>query len=391
MGMPGSYEPWQGQGGTSYPPPMSRRPMIPPMRPMRSHRRGGRRRPLTPDIVIERPSHRRSSSRRHRKFVIPLDNRPTLGLRGPPRRVIEVERVPCRRRRRRRHRSWVCEDVYDDPPQQNPQTVMPFPTNVAAPVPSLPNLTPELIERLPRQTVHLPPIHLPGSQADQNTELHTVVFPAELINPVDGTLSVIQNNTAAAAPTVPTMPRPPASAAIDPLVQRFQQLFQRLSLPQTRPQVPVPDPPIIRPTLPTASTYTPVANTMPNTTVNPGPYPSANIRPTYAVNTPSTYQPANITPYRSTNVTPSVPSYGTPPLGNSEAGPYGRANITPYTNLAARATFDPLAASTNPTPRSILRNPLPPAQSNMTYTRFNPPNVLSANNPVRRITKTAST
>ena len=437
-----------------YPPsymPSRRPPVAPPMRSMRAHHR--RRRSLTPDIVIERRSHgHRSSGGRHRVFTIPLDHRPTLGLRGPPRRVLEIERVRCHRRRR--CRSPCYEDDYY-PPALPPQPASNF--VVANPIvnpcpPSaqlatmssattlINNLTPEAIENLPKQTVHLPPIHLPGSQADASTELHTVIFPAEIINPIDGTLSIIQGNSAANtggmmniqpqmihAPPTFAIPiatgAPPVSPAMvaDPLMQRFRELFQRMSIPQTQPAaLPGTPAPLMQPTIPYPSMIRPA--TMPITEFNPasatgtggaGPYPSANIRPTNPVNPPS-YRPSTITPYRSSTFTPTVatnnnlyrPSNPVPSIP-SDIGPYGPANITPYSNrpvnntslapsgpapypapsIMSSSSFNTLPPSTSlppppppsgagqssdntytPYPRSILRNPLP----STAYTRFNP-------------------
>jgi hypothetical protein len=381
---------------------------------------------------------------------VPLDHRPTLGLRGPPKRVIEIERVRCHRHRR--PRSVCYEYDYDDPPPPPPPPVQPpiivanpvanqflsatqpsmmVPTNNTAAATTsafLSNLTQESIDNLPRQTVHLPPIHLPGSQADANTELHTVIFPAEIINPVDGTLSIIQanlgmNNGIAtniqpfAATTVqpqliniPTtvgipggQPISPATAT-DPIMQRFRELFQRLSIPQTQQITPASNPPIIRPTLPNMSQFNPTNNTMNNppiipapNTANVGSYPPANIRPTNALNigsyrpasvapmiprnipsyrpativpsgsvsnmsyrpaniTPSglvnntSYTPANITPYRSSSFTPSAsinnatyrPANITP-SNPANVGPYQPANITPYANIANRSNNYPLS------------------------------------------------
>lgn len=438
-----------------YPPSYmpSRRPsMAPPMRPMRTHRR--RRRSLTPDIVIERRSHgHRSSGGRHRVFTIPLDHRPTLGLRGPPRRVLEIERVRCHRRRR--CRSPCYEDDYYPPPlpQQPASNIVvanPCPPSVQmasmSPATALiNNLTPEAIENLPKQTVHLPPIHLPGSQADASTELHTVIFPAEIINPIDGTLSIIQGNSAANTSggmmnippqmihTPPTLgipiatgapPVSPAMAA-DPLMQRFRELFQRLSVPQTQPralpgttasfmQPIMPYPPMIRPAAMPITEFNPASATG---TGGAGPYPSANIRPTNPVNPPP-YRPSTTTPYRPSTFAPTVATNNNlyrpsnpAPLIDSDIGPYRPANITPYSNrpvnntsmppsgpapytapsIMSSSSFNSLPPSTllppppgagqgsdnayTPYPRSILRNPLP----STAYTRFNPSSAPSQN------------
>ena len=430
----------------SFQPPMRGPPMVPPAayppRPPRHHHRRRPRRPITPEIVVERRSRHHGSSGRPRVFTIPVDNRPTLGLRGPPKCVIEIERVRCRRRRRPRSH---CYDDYDDdyddypplplqlPPQSNvvvanPISVPCAPTAALSPAEALlSNLTPEAIDNLPRQTVHLQPIHLPGSQADASTELQTVVFPAEIINPIDGSLSVIQANgsgtnlnTIAAVPApiniaaapnnivLPSMmqqpglaptsftPRPPApispGMAANPIRQRFLDLFQRLRFPsspgQPAPIVPVAPAPI-RPTLPTMSQFEP----------SPNPYPPANIQPYRstlgAPARPSTYTPA---------MTPSTPSYRPANLststGGSDVGPYRPANITPYMNVGTQSTayssaglgaspnpYAPLVSGVNTAytppagpsmPRSILRNPYPAVQGNTVYSRFNPSNVSSS-------------
>jgi hypothetical protein len=478
--------------------PRRRRARIEPaLRPVRSRR--PRRRPLTPDIVIDPQSYGRSSWGGRRVITIPLDNRPTLGLRGPPKRVIEIERIPCHRRRRRRS---VCyERDYDHPPPM----VLPQPTTLAAnpllqPAQSsliapssalLSNLTPEMIHNLPRQTVVLPPIHLPGSQANAETELSSVIFPAEIINPIDGTLSVIQgdpgfsgggitNNqphfaasvqpqlinmptnigvpiaprglpfSSAIRPATTGMPIAPGGLPIspgttsDPLMQRFQELFQRLRMPQTQQT----SPPIIRPTMPNMSEFNPTNNIMNNPpTGNIGSYPSSNIRPTYTPNIgsyrPATIppaNPANITPYRPTNSPPYRPSTFTPstpvsnamyrPVNNapsnpSDNGPYRPANITPYTRMPNQSTGNSLSRpsftsaptpyasspptptsesfttfpsfssppsridnnatqSTNSTPKSILRNGSSNGQTNTPYTNFNPFNVSPSNDIVRK-------
>ncbi|CAF1570976.1 unnamed protein product [Rotaria magnacalcarata] len=410
-------------------PSMERRLMMPRGQ---SHRR--RRRPLTPEIVIEPKSRCRSSWGRRRVITIPWNNRPTLGLRGPPKTVIEIERIPCRRRRRhRRCRPVCCEYECDDPPPPpqpsaiitnpmgnpcllptQPTFILPTNGNIGAVSSTYPsNLTAEMLENLPRQTVHLPPIHLPGSQADANTELDTIILPAEIINPADGTLSVIQanhggnfggspnmqsvlavpnqsfilapnssiirvpNQSIITAPRQSTIAAPnqvqlnnipraqtmsPAMAT-DPLIQRFQNLFQRLRLPQSQ-SIPraATNTPIIRPILPSTPQNIPMNNTdnrPPPTvsftnTANSGIYPSANIRPTYPLNnelyrsanmtstvrTSNTpYAPANITPYRPSTFTPST-TINTPPYraasiapsNSSDIGPYRSANITPYSN-----------------------------------------------------------
>jgi len=380
-------------------------------------------------------------------ITIPLDHRPTLGLRGPPTRVIEIKRVRCHRRRR--SPSICYEYDYDDPPppSQPPITVanpiaispaqplMTVPMNDAAAASSafLSNLTPEMINNLPRQTVHLQPVHLPGSQADENTGLHTVIFPAEIINPVDGTLSIIQANSgannggattiqpisaASVQPQLINMPttvgipvapgRPPVSPAMttDPLMQRFTQLFQRLSIPQTQPTSSASNPPVIRPALSNMSQFSPINTTMTNrptisssNTANLGGYPPANIRPTNPLNIGS-YRPASVTPripanittYRPTNIASSGPisnmpyrpsSFTPSALANnatyrptniitsnsSDIGPYQPANITPYANIADPSNNNrPLqpSFSSGPTPYTSA----PSIASSSSFTPF---------------------
>ena len=286
---------------------MRRLPMAPSRRPLRLRRH--RRRPLTPEIVIERQHRHHSSRGRHRVITVPHDSHPTLGLRGPARCEVEIERVrSCRRRRR--CRSPRYEYDHGDPPPLPPQPitivanpianpclpptqssfVIPFNNTAAvATSRSFPNLTQEMIENLPKQTVHLPPIHLPGSQADANTEFHTVIFPTEIINPVDGSLSIIQahpgsngvrtsniqstiptpfqpqsfNNLPTVVGTPAAFGRPQGSPAIltDPVMQRLRERFQRMRFPQTQLRPPAPIPPMNSPPLLNISATNPANNT----------------------------------------------------------------------------------------------------------------------------------
>ncbi|CAF4640426.1 unnamed protein product, partial [Rotaria magnacalcarata] len=347
--------------------------------------------------------HRHGSSRRHRIIRIPFDDHPTLGLRGPPKRILEIERVPCRRHRKRH--SSCCEIEYDDPPPQpnvliaNPMSDPYFPSGDTSFITSndnsfdtlalLSSLTPEMIQNLPKQTVYLPPIHMPGSQADANTVLNTIVFPAEIINPVDGTLSILKSNsithateTADIQPIVPVPsqsllpnlpPRVPSASVSGPFMQQVQNLFQRLVLPQARSVFPPSNNPIIQPSLPIMPQYNAATNeinrlqTIPQVnTETEGPYPPANIRlinppnngpynPTatltpYNPSNSMTYRPANITPYQSSSTLPSsstnMPSYrpanitpynqaSNPPFSSANNAPYRPANITPYQSASA--------------------------------------------------------
>ncbi|UJR30944.1 hypothetical protein I4U23_018456 [Adineta vaga] len=438
--MPGDYEPMRSAAARIAPPTTSSptRPTAPPMskrrpRPTsvsptrrtarrrqptkqtsslsRSHR--SRRRSLTPNIVIDRRHRRHESSRRGRVIRIPLDNRPTLGLRGPPKRILELERVRCRRPRychRRKHCSLGYEDEQNNISQQLPSNVI-----IANPIPNpcapsnnnqnallkfLSNLNPQMMENLPKHTVRLPPIHLPGSQADNNTELHTVVFPAELINPIDGTLSIIQatpgvngvnpgminNSLSILGPTQPqrigiptngtaTIPNYVATAS-DPFLQQLQDLVQRVTLSQAQSTLPASNPTMFQPPL----SNIPQSNTSLISRMN-----SANIRPTNipnstptyppisTTNTESTrpYRPANITPYRLPNnrsfqspshiqnrpsgVTPYRPPNQTtfqprraPPSPTSDVGPYRPANITPVNATPNRSIASSMLSSATP-------------------------------------------
>ena len=354
------------------------------------HRRRRKRRSLTPEIVIDRSHHHRrhrSSSGRDRVIQIPLDNRPTLGLRGPPKRVLEIERVRCHRRRK--HRPSCYEIVYDDLPQapqplpvqsnimyanpiSNPYVLAAQPSvmaptnNSASWLTTFSQLTPEIINNLPRQTVHLPPIHLPGSIADANTELDTVFFPAEIVNPIDGALSIIQSNPSMnnsrssfvqspfVAPVSPP-PLPPPSfspppntqtplemltSASGPFMQQVHELFRRVARSQEQSIPPPYNPAMMQPYAPTVPQYNPITPAPVNTT-NTSPYPPANITPyqptnniqynrqNQPANISAPYAPANITPYAPANITPYAPANITP-YAPANITPYRSANITPY-------------------------------------------------------------
>ncbi|CAF0934156.1 unnamed protein product [Adineta steineri] len=375
--------------------PPRRRPPRPQHSPVRVRQR--RQRSLTPDVVIHRRGRHHSSPGRHRVFRIPLDNRPTLGLRGPPKRILELERVRCRRRRRRRSPRYELD--YDEPPQAQlqPNVVIANPIsnpclppvqpsfmglngNPSASAGLFANLTAEMIENLPKQTVHLPAIHLPGSQANAETELHTVLFPAEIINPVDGTLSIIQANSMpnggqtvnAQSPSVliPAQPQPQSiiapsngtplgtylSTASGPFMQQVQDLLQRITLSQPQSTLPTANPNgIQRPisfvnpsanqsSLPIIPQSNQANNRFPNpqsisriNSNNIGSYPSANIRPTNTSNTgafnstssvPS--NPRNIRPpFRPSNMATFEPSSGTPNNPRNPT-PYRPANLSTF-------------------------------------------------------------
>ena len=438
--IPGDYRPWPSGGGGAVPPPPLppsgpmpgnpiRRPMPPsfpppmrgpaapdPYRPPRRHRR----RSLTPEIVIERRSrHPCSSRRRQRVFTIPLDNRPTLGLRGPPKCVIEIERVRCRRRRR--PRSYCYEDDYDydsnyPPPVvaqpqsnvvvANPISVPCAPTGQAGmsnPIEAfLNNLTPEAMDNLPRQTVHLQPIHLPGSQADANTELQTIIFPTEIINPIDGTLSVIQGNgsgtnlnmrpgTPAAMNVAPVAPLAavPNNIALSSILQRppinvaqnnmmLPQNIQRppINLAQNNMMLPqnIQRPPINlaqnnmmlpqniqRPPLSAASTANPIRqrflDLFQRLSVSP---PQGQLGPTVPPQPVSVPIPSPTVPNPLAPIQPTLPSMSQFEPSND---PYPPANIQPYrsplTNTSYRpSTFTPSTQPSVPAYRPSSNNSL---------------------------------
>ena len=429
----------------------SRLPVMPPkLRPSRRKRsmvsenrpislRRCRRRSLGPDIVIDPRSCYRSSKGRHCIIRIPLDHGPTLGLRGLPKRMLEIERVRCRRRRRPRSLCYEYDDYCDDVPPQpttiianpipNPclpsvqpsLTAPPNTVNGAAVSAFLANLTPDMMENLPRKSVHLPPIHLPGSRANVNTELHTVVFPVEVINPVDATLSIVQpraqansNGIASIQPNItiltqpqlintptvvstPVTPRAPPmflATGADPLMDRFHQLFQRLRIPQSPSTSSPTNPSVTRATLSSTSALNPTATTVNNPTAIPFSntanirgYPAANIQRLDPSNTAS-YRPpsvaltipANAGPYRPpSNVSPLSTSVGTyrpantgpyrPPSNvsplSTSVGTYRPANTIPYrpssftpSSVANNATYHPTNAVSS---GSSNISPYPPA------------------------------
>ncbi len=429
--MPGDYEPWTRAASRIAPsrpappprsivPPMSRpsrRPHIvpqtaaprtrPPVKPATSpmRPRRPRRRSLTPEIVIEQRHRHHSSSGRHRIITIPLDNRPTLGLRGPPKRVLEIERVRCRRRRK--HRSSCYEIDYDIPPPPPPlqsnilvanpilnpclspahSSLMISANNSAASLALFSNLNPEMIENLPKKVVHLPPIYLPGSQANANTGLDTVVFPAEIINPINGTLSIIQSASAAnnlgnaniqppiLAPTQPQLISAPTNVesplamlatASGPFMQQVHDLLRRITLSQSQPASSPFNHAINQPSLPVMTQYNAANNSFynpqnipPINTINRGPYPPANIQPTIIPNSGS-YNPTTFTPSNSANITPYPPANITTyrPAGTT---PYSAANITPY-RPANITSYQPVGTGTTPySPANIT--PYHPANS----------------------------
>ncbi|CAF1264127.1 unnamed protein product [Rotaria sordida] len=421
-------------------PPMRRRSIVP-------RRRQRRRRPLTPEIVLDQGGYRRRLSRGRRRVIrVSLDPCPTLGLRGPPKRVMEIERVRCHRRRRCRP---VCyeydrEELVPQPttiitnPIPNPciQSVIMPSNNLVATNSStcLSNLTPQMIDSLPKQTVQLPPIHLPGSCANANTELDTIKFPTEIINPLNGTLSIIQANpginpigttniqpiitapiqsqlihrpTTVGLPIIPPVPSVPSVSPVmssDPGMQRFQELFQRLNMSRARPISRVPSPPIIRPTFPTISP-------MNNVTTGPPPISlinTADIRPYPSTNIQS-INPLNIGSYRPVSTGPIIPlnneyyhPVSTGPIIPSNITSYRPAHITPYRPSSFTpsfrandptyrpSSFTPSIRASNPTYRppsipssSLASNPtdhptsmpLPPLASNPTY---RPPSISSS-------------
>jgi hypothetical protein len=389
---------------TSQPQPtMHNRPSAPNVNVRTVQSRRYRRRSLTPEIVIERRCRSHHRSGRHRIITIPLDHRPTLGLRGPPKRVIEIERVRCHRRRRSRSSCYDDETYSSTVPQQpnvfitNPMcnpclSLAPqVPLNVSSTA-LFANLTQEAIDNLPRNTVHLPPIHLPGSQADANTELHTVTFPAEIINPVDGTLSIIQANPSAnmnppsiiqpvvqvALPSqMNSVPIPvgvtsiPGGSSVSPaiapdqLMQRFRQLFQRLTIPQTQPSS------SSAPNSSSSHNAAPIAPSLNsgNKILNVGPYPPANIQPSNSLNIP-------------TNTTENIPTYNSPSLASSDSAylaPYRASNFTPN-SLTGSSVYRPsrVEPSVVPSARQYTIPSVRPTNP-MNNNQYRPSNVAPSN------------
>lgn len=364
---------------------------------------------LTPDIIIERRRrrcHHHRSPSRSRVIQIPLDNHSTLSVNGSPKRILEIERVRCHRHRKCHS---PCYDIeYDNrststttQAQPNVVTTNPIsdpcklteqrsfiisPNNSAETLALISNMTPEMIQNLPKQTVYLPPIRMSDSQPDATKELKTIILPTEIVNPIDRSLSVIQPNptmnttrTANIQPIVPvpsqtqltnlpqtnvppslllpsSLPSSPKTSG--PFMQRVLNLFERCVLP--KPQVVSPisnNPSIMQPLLPLIYNYNANTNSrnilqpMPQVKpVDPNIYPPANIQPINTSNIESynttgftlsnqlnmmPYPPANITPCEPTNNLPSIPS---------SHGPYSPANITPITSDTS-----PSIDSANPT------------------------------------------
>jgi hypothetical protein len=285
----------------------------------------------------------------------------------------------------------------------------PFANNSTGLLASFLNLTPEKIENLPKQIVHLPPIHLPGSQADTTTELDTVVFPAEIINPIDGTLSIIQAGPAInggeianiqPSVAVPTQPQlinastnvgsPLAALAMTsgPFMQQVHDLFQRITRPQAQPASSPFNHAVVQPSIP----VTPQNNTAtspfnnPQTiplmnTTNSGIYPPANIQPTTIPNNRS-FNATTFTPASSTNIRPYPPA-NTTSYQPTTAMPYNPANITPY-RPANITSYQP-ASATSYSPANITpyrpANVLPYQANNTTsqspanITSYRPANI----------------
>ncbi|CAF0931155.1 unnamed protein product [Didymodactylos carnosus] len=185
--MPGEYQPFSGLPRSTLSPhtQQTRRLSPPPLRrPTHSIRRTPSSRNST--VEIELPPRRRHRSTRN-IITIPFPPRPTLFLR-PPRRILEIERVRCRRRHH-----YVSE------PQilaTNPITVS-IPSS-SSPPQQRPTLTTAMIESLPKRIVHFPSIHLgenglssQGLLSQNEADLDIVTLPAEYIGP-DGTLSILQ-------------------------------------------------------------------------------------------------------------------------------------------------------------------------------------------------------
>jgi hypothetical protein len=245
--------------------------------------------------------------------------------------------------------------------------------NSAASLALFSNLNPEMIENLPKKVVHLPPIYLPGSQANANTGLDTVVFPAEIINPINGTLSIIQSASAAnnlgnaniqppiLAPTQPQLISAPTNVesplamlatASGPFMQQVHDLLRRITLSQSQPASSPFNYAINQPSLPVMTQYNAANNSFynpqnipPINTINRGTYPPANIQPTIIPNSGS-YNPTTFTPSNSANITPYPPANITTyrPAGTT---PYSAANITPY-RPANITSYQPVGTGTTP-------------------------------------------
>jgi hypothetical protein len=277
-------------------------------------------------------------------------------------------------------------------------TLMVSPNNSGASLAFISNLTPEMIDNLPKQIIHLPPIYLPGSQADANTGFQTVIFPAEIINPIDGTLSIIQRDSTANdsgilnmqppvtlpaqphvinTPTNVESPLAPLAMLSGPFMQQVQDIFRRITLSATQsPLSSFHDTNVLRP-LTGLPQYNAVNNSLSNpltipsiTSTNAGSYPPANIRSSGSYNptTPISSNSANITPYRPAtsisssprNITPYTPANITP-YTPANITPYTPANITPY----SPANIRPYLSSTTTT-ASNARNIGPLGPGNIT-------------------------
>ena len=338
------------------------------------------------------PSHHRSP-RSHRIITVPFDHHPSFDLRGTTTRMLEIERIPCRRRRQRRRCCSSCREMEDDAvtfpmvPQSNIIVAQPIangywpssppsfmsPCGSAYPTPaSLANLTPEMIASLPKKVVHLPPIHMPGSQADANTELHTVTFAAELINPADGTLSTIQADrqgySGGMSYSQPATKVPMSSEnTLGPFMQQIHKLMQQWNTPQAPQSLPPSD-----------------FTQFQSSTANAGPYPPANIRPTATSNIES--PPPSMFSTQLNSSSTAIPYYAaSSTFASPDGGPYRPANITPYKSIgnsyslasapivnSGNDTRSPLQASypaAKPMLKSILRNRPSYTLSSPSYTR----------------------
>ena len=359
----------------------------------RSHQ--PRKRSILPEIIIERRRHHHSSSRQHQIIRIPLENDPILGPHGPPKKMLEIECIP-RRRHHKRYSS--CYEVSRNipslmsiQPQSNPVVANSTPnscfptvqstlsTSVGNSTGSLTlcsNVTSEAGENLPKKPVHLPSVHLPNSRAGANAELRTIIFPAEFINPVHQTPSIIQSNSTSTGDQVVNVaarvPVPAQTPLINvqtnskssasplptisgPFTQQIRSLFQRLDLSSRQPALLYSNDASVQSSIPVLTPHNALTNALhrsqaipPVNARNRGSYPLTNIPPTNILNsrrhnqtnfTPYSsshnvlHRPSGITPYHSFNDASSSPEKMTS-NHSTNITPYPPANITPYDSVS---------------------------------------------------------
>ena len=116
VAMPGDDEQWSRRESRS-------KPRVKPWPPKERSRVVARHRstskPNVSSARIDRsrersPSHHRSP-RSHRIITVPFDHHPSFDSRVTTTRMLEIERIPCRRRRRRRRRCCSsCNEMEND-------------------------------------------------------------------------------------------------------------------------------------------------------------------------------------------------------------------------------------------------------------------------------------